>query len=135
MNTTMQKIEATIKNEIGTEYELMVITYLFDKGFSFCQRITDEDIAQLEGNSMMSTDFVQSLVRCAKELANNFELIDIMKYVRCEVWMTPAVKEVRLWKADLSNGAFAEICEVLEVDCDEATEMDGVEFKVICEEV
>lgn len=135
MNATMQKIEATIKNEIGTEYELMVITYLFDKGFSFCQRITDEDIAQLEGNSMMSTDFVQSLVRCARELANNFELIDIMKYVRREAWMSPAVKEVRLWKADLSDGAFTDICAALEVDCDEAKEMDSVEFKVICEEV
>lgn len=78
--------------------------------------------------------FVQSLVRCARDLAVKFNLIDLMKYVRCELWMTPAVKEIRLWKEDLSENAFLDICEALEVDEEEISEMENVTFKVICEE-
>lgn len=130
MNATMKRIEDTIKKEIGTEYELMVITYLFDKGFSFCQSITDEDVAEVKGNGMMSTEFVQSLVRCARELAKNFELIDIMKYVRCEAWMTPTVKEIDFYKED----TFHTLVSELEVDEDEAFENGYVTLKLICEE-
>ena len=130
MNATMKEIENTIKKEIGASAEMMVLTYLFDKGFSFCQSITDEDIENLDGNGLMTKDFVQSLVRCARELAKNFELIDIMKYVRCEAWMDPTVKEIDFYKED----TFHTLVSELEVDEDEAFENGYVTLKVICEE-
>lgn len=134
MNATMKRIADTIKNEMGAEYETMMVSYIFDKGYSFCKEIADEDIAEIEGNGMMTKEFVQSLVRCARDLANEFELFDLMKYIRCELWMTPAVKEVRLCKSDVSEDVFNEICETLEIDEEDATEMDSVTIKVICEE-
>lgn len=130
MNATMKEIENTIKKEIGASAETMVLTYLFDKGFSFCRSITDEDIENLDGNGLMPKEFVQSLVRCASELAKNFELIDIMKYVRCEAWMTPTVKEIDFYKED----TFHTLVSELEVDEDEAFENGYVTLKVICEE-
>ena len=130
MNATMKEIENTIKKEIGASAEMMVLTYLFDKGFSFCQSITDEDIENLDGNGLMTKDFVQSLVRCARELAKNFELIDIVKYVRCEAWMDPIVKKIDFYKED----TFHTLVSELEVDEDEAFENGYVTLKVICEE-
>lgn len=130
MKTTMKEIENMIKKEIGASAEMMVLTYLFDKGFSLCQSITDEDIENLDGNGLMTKDFVQSLVRCARELAKNFELIDIMKYVRCEAWMDPIVKKIDFYKED----TFHTLVSELEVDEDEAFENGYVTLKVICEE-
>lgn len=137
MNATIKRIANMIQNEmdeIGVEYETMVVSYIFDKGYSFCKAITDADIAEIEGNGMMTKEFVQSLVRCARNLANKFELFDLMKYVRCELWMTPAVREIQVYKSDVSEDTFDEICETLEIDEEDATKMDGVTIKVICEE-
>lgn len=134
MNVTMKRIADMIKDEMGAEYETLVVSYIFDKGYSFCKGITDADIAEIEGNGMMTKEFVQSLVRCARDLTDEFELSDLMKYIRCELWMTPVVKEVQLYKSDVSEDVFDEICEALEIDEEDATEMDSVTIKVICEE-
>lgn len=134
MNATMKRITDMIKKEMGAEYETMVVSYIFDKGYSFCKEITDADIAEIEENGMMTKEFVQSLVRCARDLTDEFELYDLMKYIRCELWMTPVVKEMRLCKSDVSEDVFDEICEALEIEDEDVTEMDSVTIKVICEE-
>lgn len=48
----------------------MIISHLFDIGFRTAMSITDEDIAELEGNGLMTQDFVQDLVRYAREIAH-----------------------------------------------------------------
>lgn len=131
MKANMEKIENIIKKEIGTNAEMMVLTYLIDKGFTFCQNITDEDIAELDGNGLMTKDFVQCLVRCARELAKNVRITDIMQYIRCEAWMTPVVKEIDFYKNDSINTLVSE----LDLDEDEVIENGYVTLKVICEEV
>lgn len=134
MNATMKRIETMIKKEMGSEYEMMVVTYIIDKGYSYCQSITDEDIATLEGNSMMTQDFVQSLVRCARDLTNEFELIDIMQYIRCELWMMPEIKEIMLYESEVGEESFEDICDELNVEYEAAKEVGKLTLKVICEE-
>lgn len=48
----------------------MAVAYLLDKGFSFVQKITDEDIENLEENGIMTKEFVQDLVKVARDIAN-----------------------------------------------------------------
>lgn len=134
MNATMEKITDTIKANIEIEYETAVFSYLFDKGYSFCQSVTDEDIAKLEGNVMMTTDFVQSLVRCARDLTNEFELIDIMQYIRCELWMMPEIKELMLYESEVGEESFEDICDELNVEYEVAKKVGKLTLKVICEE-
>lgn len=135
MNATMEKITDTIKANIEIEYETAVFSYLFDKGYSFCQSVTDKDIAKLEGNVMMTTEFVRNLVRCARELAKSFSLMDLMVYTRSELFMTPAVKVVTLWKDELPEEVNDYLIERLERDPDEEAERGDLTFKIICEEV
>ena len=47
----------------------MAVAYLLDKGFSMVLKITDEQIEELEGNSMMTEDFVKGIVKTAREIA------------------------------------------------------------------
>lgn len=46
----------------------MSVAYLLDKGFTFVSQITDEDIESLEENGMMTKEFVQGIVRTAREI-------------------------------------------------------------------
>ena len=58
------KIGKIIEKEFDSRMENAVISYIMDKGMSNVKEITDEQIEKLEGNGLMTQDFVQSLVRC-----------------------------------------------------------------------
>ena len=134
MKANMEKITNIINKEIGANAEMMVLTYLLDKGFTFCQNITDEDIDELDGNGLMTKEFVQCLVRCARELAKNVSITDIMQYIRCEAWMTPVVKEMSIWKEDVADSTWDYFVNELDINPDEASKEEEIVFKVIREE-
>ena len=71
-----------IKSNFDARCDAMVIAYLFDKGIEFCKSITDEDINSLEGNGLMTKEFVQSMVRTASIIAKECSMFDdIIPYV------------------------------------------------------
>ena len=57
----------------------MAVTHLLDIGFRAAEKITDEDISKMEGNGLMTQDFVQHLVKVSRDIAqccdNPVELI------------------------------------------------------------
>jgi hypothetical protein len=59
-----------IKKETQYVVFSMAVTYLLDKGYDFCKELTDEDINSLKANGMMTKEFVQELVRTARDIAN-----------------------------------------------------------------
>jgi len=63
---------------------VMVISYILDKGESNIREITDEQIAGLEGNGMMTADFVKTLVRTAREVVRNCDQSDIVRLIKAE---------------------------------------------------
>ena len=46
----------------------MAITYIIDTGYDYVKAITDEEISTMEGNGLMTQDFVHSLVKIAREI-------------------------------------------------------------------
>ncbi len=62
------KIENIIKEEFYLIMGNVVISYIMNKGIENVKEITDEQISKLEGNGLMTQDFVQSLVRCARRI-------------------------------------------------------------------
>ena len=62
------KIGKIIEEEFDSRMGNAVVSYIMDKGMSNVKEITDEQIEKLEGNGLMTQDFVQSLVRCAKRI-------------------------------------------------------------------
>lgn len=60
--------------------------YLVDKGFTFVSQITDEDIEGLEGNGLMTKEFVQELVQMARDIvtASDNNAVEIIQFCAAE---------------------------------------------------
>ena len=60
-----------------------VLCYLFEKGIENVQSITQNDINKVQGNDLMSVDFVREIVNKARLVARNCSLYeDIFPYIR-----------------------------------------------------
>lgn len=70
----------------NTDYEVFVlgVAQLVDTGFRFSKRVTDEDIENIEGNSFMTKEYMQDIVRVAKEIAETVEPVDFLLFIQNE---------------------------------------------------
>lgn len=63
---------------------VMIISYILDKGQSVITEITDEEISALEGNGLMTADFVKGLVRAARAVVKECDQNDIVRLIKAE---------------------------------------------------
>lgn len=63
---------------------VMILSYILDKGESTIREITDNQIEELEGNGMMTKNFVQGLVRTAREVCRQCDQSDIVRLFKAE---------------------------------------------------
>lgn len=63
---------------------VMVISYILDKGESMIKEITDEDIANIEGNALMTEGFVKAMVRAAREVVRECTQDEIIQLIKAE---------------------------------------------------
>lgn len=120
------KIGKIIEEEFDSRMGNAVISYIMDKGMSNVKEITDEQIEKLECNGLMTQDFVQSLVRCARRICNECEWIELIEFIRLHLWCTPTVHDVYLYKEDFTKETFAELLDDLDLEEDEV----GSEIKL-----
>lgn len=120
------KIGKIIDEEFDSRVGNMVFTYLMDKGIENIKEITDEQIEKMEGNGLMTQQFVQSLVRCARRICNECEWIEIIEFIRLHLWCTPTVHDVYLYKEDFTKETFAELLDNFDLEEDEV----GSEIKL-----
>ena len=113
------KIGKIIEEEFDSRIGNAVISYIMDKGMSNVKEITDEQIKKLEGNGLMTQDFVQSLVRCARRICIECEWIELIEFIRLYLWCTPTVHDVYLYKEDFTDESFAELLDDLDLSEDE----------------
>lgn len=126
MNYYDTKIGKIIDTEFDSRMGNVVFAYLMDNGIENIKEITDEQIEKMEGNGLMTQQFVQSLVRCAKRICNECEWIEIIKFIRLHLWCTPKVHDVYLYKEDFTEKTFAELLDHLDLEEDEV----GSEIKL-----
>ena len=116
----MRRYKTKIENIIKEEFDLRmgngVISYIMDKGIENVKEITDEQISKLEGNGLMTQDFVQSLVRCARRICNECEWIELIEFIRLHLWCVPIVHDVYLYKEDFTEESFGELLDDLDLD-------------------
>ena len=120
------KIGKIIEEEFNSRMGNAVVSYIMDKGMSNVKEITDEQIEKLEGNGLMTQDFVQSLVRCARRICNECEWIELIEFIRLHLWCIPTVHDVYLYKEDFIDESFAGLLKDLELDEEEV----GSEIKL-----
>lgn len=125
----MNKIKEILINSGSAE--MMIIYYILDKGIENLKTITEDDIKTVNGNGLMTEEFCQSIVRTAVRIANECDTHEILKYIRCEAWFTPAVKEIELGKEAISDYSWEHLCDEMDVDPEET---DYLNLKFIVEE-
>ena len=116
------KIGRIIEKEFDSRMENAVISYIMDKGMENVKKITDEQIKQIEGNELMTAEFLQSLVRCARRICIECEWIELIEFIRLYLWCTPTVHDVYLYKEDFTDESFAELLDNLDIDESEVGE-------------
>ena len=113
------KIGRIIEEEFDSRVGNAVFSYIMDKGIEFIKQITDGDIEKIKGNGLMTDDFLQSLVRCARRICNECEWIEMIEFIRLHLWCTPTVHDVYLYREDFTDESFAELLNSLDLDNDE----------------
>ena len=74
-----------IKNRYRYDYFAMACSHFFDIGYRNALAITEEEIENAEGNDLMTKEFVQWLMKTAKEIAEASETaVDLVQFCIAE---------------------------------------------------
>lgn len=115
MNYYDTKIGKIIDEEFDSRMGNMVFVYLVRRGTENIKHITDDQIAQMKGNELMTQCFIQSLVRCTRRICNECEWIEIIEFIRLHLCCIPDVHDVYLYREDYTEETFAELLKSLDL--------------------
>lgn len=76
------KIGRIIEENFDSRVQGALFSYILDNGISRLSKITEEQIMSIKGNPMMTTEFVQALVRCSAEISKQCTTGEIMDYIK-----------------------------------------------------
>ena len=114
------KIDNNMDEIYDNEVLIDVKTLNIDSAsFTEISRRAGGDIEKIKGNGLMTDDFLQSLVRCARRICNECEWIEMIEFIRLHLWCTPTVHDVYLYREDFTDESFAELLDSLDLDNDE----------------
>lgn len=83
----MNKVKQIIEQEFDGRLGLTVMIYLLDQiGMTRAATITEEDIAAVKGNDYVSDNFMQSIVKTARRIAQECDFThDVIPYIVTEL--------------------------------------------------
>jgi len=73
------------EKEYGNVIVNLALSYVFEKGQSYCKTIRDEDISKLTGSSMIPKETIQAIVSLAREISRLNLRNDIFPYIKEQV--------------------------------------------------
>ena len=63
----------------------MAVAHLLDVGYRTMEKVTDEEIAKVEGNGLMTAEFAQEVVRVARDIAKESgSVVEIIQFCAAE---------------------------------------------------
>ena len=62
----------------------MATTQLMIMGWNKAEKLTDEEIAEQEGNGLMTQEFVQDLLRLARKVAKTCSPVEFIQFCQVE---------------------------------------------------
>lgn len=128
-NKAGKKVKHIINEEFDERMSMTVITYLMEKGTDNLREITEEEILKLKGNSIMTDEFVQSLVRCAVRISKECnEIHDILPFIVNELYVPDAgMKIIDLYKDEVDEDVWNNLIDdVFRIDAAEAKEIEMI---------
>lgn len=128
-NKTGEKVKHIINEEFDERMSMTVITYLMEKGTDNLREITEEEILKLKGNSIMTDEFVQSLVRCAVRISKECnEIHDILPFIVKELYIPNIITGVvDLCRDEVNEEVWNDLIDdVFRIDAAEAKEIEMI---------
>lgn len=110
MKKKNNEIAQLISKEFDTRMEASIFSYIIDKGMGNLTEVTDDEIAQIEGNAFMTDRFLQALVRAAVKICKEYTPMEIMEYIRVSCNFTPFPKFTTLYKDYFTELGWEELC-------------------------
>ena len=132
-NTAGQKVKQIIREEFDSRMELAVITYILDKGFEKLQKVTEQDILDVEGSAFMTDRFCQALVRAAVRICKECNPIDeFLPFIVNHLYVPNAkMYEIEIWQDQMTKWRWNNLINDLEIDFEEeADEIEAVYLNV-----
>ena len=74
-----------LERNYGEPMVRMALGHMFEKGMEIFRGITDEEIEECKGNAVMSTEFIQTLLKISREISNLSLWDEILPYIKEEV--------------------------------------------------
>ena len=135
----MSKAYDIIKKDFDARCTTMVISYILDKGAENVAKITHGQIAKLEGNPLMTQEFVQALVRTARKICKECSQEEIVCLIQDE-WDCRQLRDNRVNTHNLAMQIIENFEDLLDekgitIPCADKTEErerhdDGNEAKI-----
>ena len=61
------------------------VTYLADKGRENVKQLTDKDISEVKGNTLMTADYIQAIMRTARDISNVVQSgVEVIQFCNAE---------------------------------------------------
>lgn len=114
------KVKKIIENEFDSRVAMMVVSYILDKGWSYTSSITEEEVLTLEGNGLMTTEFIQALVRTsAKICKETSEIDDFLPYIINYLHVPNATKSLlTFYKDETTDITWETIIDAFDIEED-----------------
>lgn len=132
------KIGKIIEKNFDSRMTNAVISYIIDKGWDNVKDITDEQIKEVKGNSMMTDRFSQGLVRTAREITRECNVFDdFLPFIRLYIPMNNyQTHDVRFFKEDIEENTWDMLLNDLNINDEdiEAIDVSAVVTSIIRKE-
>lgn len=105
------KVGKIIKSNSVDQMDGAIVNYIVGKGWDNVKDITDEQISSIEGNDFMSKDYLQGIVKSAREITRSCDMYnDFYSYIRLYMGNHSCpTKDITLHKEDFSDDKWEEI--------------------------
>lgn len=127
-NTAGEKVKKIIREEFDSRMEMAIVTYILDKGWDSLKKVTDEDIAKVEGNAFMTQEFCQALVRVAVRICKECNQIDdFLPFIVNHLYVPNAeMKEYEIYRSSMSCDQWRDFIELFNIEEDDEEFIDMV---------
>lgn len=121
MKIAGDKVKQIITQDFDMRLANAVITYILSEGISTLEKCTDEDVAKVKGNPLMTAEFVQAMVRTAIRICKECDVHDdIYPFIINHMYVhaTPT-KEIIIYQEEMTRWRWEQLINDLDVDYEE----------------
>lgn len=121
MKIAGDKVKQIIRQDFDMRLANAVITYILSEGISTLEKCTDEDVAKVKGNPLMTAKFVQAMVRTAIRICKECDVDDdIYPFIINHMYVHAApTKEITVYQDELTKWRWEQLINDLDVDYEE----------------